>query len=124
MVTRVVFILLLAASASAQPAKNDYSDAKTWLCRPGRQDACAVDLTTTIVAANGSLKRVSARAGVPFRDADRVRDRVRLVPFDDPAAREQPVRSRPGENMQAVCANRRRLAAAAVSCMRICRRAA
>jgi hypothetical protein len=40
--------------ASAQP-KNDYSDGKTWLCRPGRQDACAVDLTTTVVAANGKL---------------------------------------------------------------------
>ena len=57
MFTRVVFVLAIAASASAQPAKNDYSDPKTWLCRPGRQDACAVDLTTTIVAADGTLKR-------------------------------------------------------------------
>jgi hypothetical protein len=44
-----------------QPAaqtKNDYSKAEAWLCRPGRpasEDACAVDLTTTIVAANGKL---------------------------------------------------------------------
>ncbi len=37
--------------------KNEYSDGKSWLCRPGRQDACAVDLTTTIVAANGTLTR-------------------------------------------------------------------
>jgi hypothetical protein len=36
-------------------AKNDYSKAETWLCRPGRQDACAADLTTTVVAANGKL---------------------------------------------------------------------
>ncbi|HKQ72869.1 MAG TPA: DUF3089 domain-containing protein [Blastocatellia bacterium] len=40
---------------AAPQAKNDYSKAETWLCRPGRQDACAVDLTTTIVAANGKL---------------------------------------------------------------------
>ena len=46
-----------AGTASAQPAKNDYSQDASWLCRPGRQDACAVDLTTTIVAANGSLTR-------------------------------------------------------------------
>jgi hypothetical protein len=43
-------------SQTAAPAKNDYSKADTWLCRPGRQDACAVDLTTTVVAANGKLK--------------------------------------------------------------------
>ena len=40
---------------AATVAKNDYSDAKTWLCRPGRQDACAVDLSTTVVAADGKL---------------------------------------------------------------------
>src|SRR5690349_193447 len=39
------------------PAKNDYSKGETWLCRPGRQDACVVDLTTTIVSADGKLKR-------------------------------------------------------------------
>jgi len=39
------------------PAKNDYSKAETWLCRPGRHDACDVDLTTTIVSANGKLTR-------------------------------------------------------------------
>jgi DUF3089 family protein len=42
-------------STSTAASKNDYSDGKTWLCRPGRQDACAVDLTTTVVAANGKL---------------------------------------------------------------------
>jgi hypothetical protein len=56
--------LALAGAAMAQdqpkPAaqpKNDYGDGKTWLCRPGRQDACAVDLTTTVVAASGKLTR-------------------------------------------------------------------
>ena len=39
------------------PAKNDYGKFESWLCRPGRNDACAIDLTTTIVAANGKLTR-------------------------------------------------------------------
>ena len=45
------------AAASQAPAKNDYSKGDSWLCRPGRQDACAVDLSTTVVAANGKLTR-------------------------------------------------------------------
>lgn len=44
-----------APGAASTPASNDYNDGKSWLCRPGRQDACAVDLTTTIVPANGKL---------------------------------------------------------------------
>ncbi|HEX3229748.1 MAG TPA: DUF3089 domain-containing protein [Pyrinomonadaceae bacterium] len=43
------------ANTAAAPAKNDYSKAESWLCRPGRQDACAIDLTTTIIAASGKL---------------------------------------------------------------------
>lgn len=42
---------------AAKPARNDYGDGKSWLCRPGRQDACAVDLTTTVVTADGKLKQ-------------------------------------------------------------------
>src|SRR5262245_20287811 len=34
----------LAAQAAAP--KNDYADGKNWLCRPDRNDACAVDLST------------------------------------------------------------------------------
>jgi hypothetical protein len=54
--------LALAHSGWAQTAKNDYSDPKSWLCRPGAHpngggDACAVDLSTTVVAANGTLTR-------------------------------------------------------------------
>jgi len=45
------------AATAPVPAKNDYSKSESWLCRPGRQDACAVDLSTTIVAANGKLTR-------------------------------------------------------------------
>jgi polyvinyl alcohol dehydrogenase (cytochrome) len=43
--------------SAAAPASNDYADDKSWLCRPGRQDACAVDQTSTIVAADGTLTR-------------------------------------------------------------------
>lgn len=46
-----------AATTALAAAKNDYSKSESWLCRPGRQDACAVDLTTTIVTANGKLTR-------------------------------------------------------------------
>jgi DUF3089 family protein len=62
MLARILFVIAIAASASAQTAKNDYADGKTWLCRPGRQDACVVDLSTTVVAANGTLTREEFRA--------------------------------------------------------------
>ncbi len=48
---------LFAAMAQAQPApaKNDYAKPATWLCWPGKAgDACAVDITATVVRANGS----------------------------------------------------------------------
>lgn len=44
-----------SAAATSAAASNDYNDGKSWLCRPGRPDACAEDLTTTVVAANGKL---------------------------------------------------------------------
>jgi hypothetical protein len=53
--------LAVAASAFAQTAEtpklNDYSADASWLCRPGKKDACAVDLNTTIVKADGSFAR-------------------------------------------------------------------
>jgi hypothetical protein len=49
-----------APPAQAAPAApNNYAEAKSWLCRPGQTDACAVDLTTTVVAADGTLKKES-----------------------------------------------------------------
>lgn len=46
------------APGQAAPAKpNDYGDPSTWLCLPGRKDACAVDERATIVAADGKLTR-------------------------------------------------------------------
>ncbi len=49
-----------AAPAAPTPAaaavdRIDYSRPETWLCRPGRtDDACVIDLTTTVVAADGT----------------------------------------------------------------------
>ena len=68
----LVATLMLGGRCMAQPpspsapstavSKNDYSKAESWLCRPGRQDACAVDMTTTVVAANGKLTRETWKA--------------------------------------------------------------
>jgi hypothetical protein len=65
--------VLAAPSATSQvPAAraleppNDYGDGRSWLCRPGAsgKDACAVDLTTTVVAADGKLTREKWTAAV------------------------------------------------------------
>jgi hypothetical protein len=66
--------LCLTGTASAQQP-NDYSDARSWLCRPGRpagslnKDACDVDQTTTVVAANGTFTR-ETWAAVPNAPID------------------------------------------------------
>jgi hypothetical protein len=63
--------LALVAPAHAQApapapvesvAPNDYGKDANWLCRPGRHDACDIDLGTTVVSADGSLKREAFRA--------------------------------------------------------------
>lgn len=53
-----------APAPAAQPAApvefkpNDYRDDKSWLCRPGRKgDACDVDMTTTVIAADGTMTK-------------------------------------------------------------------
>lgn len=61
----VALFSLMATHAFAQapepsspaPAVNDYAKPENWLCRPDRQDACAADLSTTVVAADGKLTR-------------------------------------------------------------------
>lgn len=48
---------LMTAPAVAQTAypKNDYAKPDAWLCWPGKAgDACAIDLTTTVIKADGS----------------------------------------------------------------------
>jgi Protein of unknown function (DUF3089) len=62
MTKQIVLVFALAASVSAQPARNDYADVRNWLCLPGRQDACAVDQATTIVSADGKLTRENWKA--------------------------------------------------------------
>jgi len=50
-------LAMAGLSAHAQTAlpKNDYSKPETWLCWTGKPgDACAIDLTTTVVKADGS----------------------------------------------------------------------
>jgi DUF3089 family protein len=49
-----------AATPAPAPVldKNDYSKPESWLCRPGRaDDACASDLTTTVIAADGTMTK-------------------------------------------------------------------
>lgn len=49
---------LTAGPVSAQeavPPPVDYAADESWLCRPGRLDACAVDLSTTVIDANGTM---------------------------------------------------------------------
>jgi hypothetical protein len=48
--------------AAAEAPKPDYADPKAWLCRPGAHDACDIDETTTVVAANGTLTKETWKA--------------------------------------------------------------
>ncbi len=68
--------VIAAAPAFAQPAAEaaayvapDYTQDANWVCRPGRADACAADLSTTSVAANGKTKITDvAAAKAPATD--------------------------------------------------------
>jgi hypothetical protein len=71
----VLLGLAFAAPAAAQTASapptakpNDYTDPATWLCRPGRNDACVSDQTATVVAPDGTEKveAWSADANAPI----------------------------------------------------------
>src|SRR5258708_35676526 len=52
------------AQAQAAPmAKNDYSKPEAWLCWPGKAgDACAIDMTTTVIKADGSMSAEAFKA--------------------------------------------------------------
>ncbi|MGF1457157.1 MAG: DUF3089 domain-containing protein [Alphaproteobacteria bacterium] len=43
-----------ATAAAAQTAVS-YGDDASWLCRPGRDDACAIDLDASVVSADGTV---------------------------------------------------------------------
>lgn len=64
----LVAIALLPTSGAQTPVppapKNDYANADNWLCRPGRADACAIDLSTTVVSAGGALTREEFHAEI------------------------------------------------------------
>jgi hypothetical protein len=53
-------MMLVSGSALGEEGgveRNDYGDAAAWLCRPGREDACAIDLSATVVHADGTVRR-------------------------------------------------------------------
>lgn len=50
---------IAGAAAADETQENVYRSPDTWLCRPGRQDICAGDLGSTIVARDGSMTRES-----------------------------------------------------------------
>jgi hypothetical protein len=64
---------LAAQSAPSQPAagpaspaadeRNDYGNSTHWLCRPGKSgDACAIDLTTSVIAPDGTITQETFKA--------------------------------------------------------------
>jgi pimeloyl-ACP methyl ester carboxylesterase len=72
----LVMGLGLSTAACAQPAPNptgpptpnDYAKDENWLCRPGRQDACALDQTATVIQADGktSIETFKADPNAPI----------------------------------------------------------
>ncbi|MEJ8845640.1 DUF3089 domain-containing protein [Variovorax rhizosphaerae] len=56
--------MLAPLAAAAQPAAVEYRADASWLCRPGRTDACSRDQTATRVEADGTL------TVEPFKPAD------------------------------------------------------
>ncbi|MCP5433436.1 MAG: DUF3089 domain-containing protein [Alphaproteobacteria bacterium] len=60
---------LATAGPAPEGDRVDYGDPASWLCRPGRKDACASDQTATVVGPGGSLAVESAeRAKAPGVD--------------------------------------------------------
>lgn len=45
---------VVGPTAAVAATSNDYADPDAWLCLPGREDACSVDLTATVIQADGS----------------------------------------------------------------------
>lgn len=44
-----------ATQTTPPPPRIDYSKPESWLCLPGRDDYCNVDLTTTVISSDGSM---------------------------------------------------------------------
>ena len=58
----LLWFLPLSVSLFSQTLPNNYADDKSWLCRPGRHDACDVDMTATVVNADGKLSKETWKA--------------------------------------------------------------
>jgi hypothetical protein len=57
-VIAMMVVLAPVFAATQTPERNDYAKAENWLCRPDKaNDACSVDLTTAVVAADGTITR-------------------------------------------------------------------
>jgi hypothetical protein len=54
-------LVLLSCGPLLHAAANDYSDPKTWLCRPGVDGPCNADMTATVISADGKLTRETWR---------------------------------------------------------------
>ena len=52
----MILFLLIAAASAQTPAPNDYRRPETWLCRPGRTDACSGNMAAAVVGADGTVK--------------------------------------------------------------------
>ncbi|MCC5885528.1 MAG: DUF3089 domain-containing protein [Gammaproteobacteria bacterium] len=59
---------MLTAAPTLAATPNDYGDPASWLCLPGRDDACAVDLSTTVIHADGrsEVERFRADPDAPI----------------------------------------------------------
>ena len=64
----IVSVAGTAFAQSAAPEKVDYGSPQTWLCRAGAEDACAVDLSTTVISEDGRLtvERFTPSANAPI----------------------------------------------------------
>lgn len=51
-----------AAVAPPPMVHNDYTDPSTWLCRPGRDDACTANLDATVITADGKMSKETFKA--------------------------------------------------------------
>ncbi len=55
----IATLMMAGTSLLAQPdgySPPDYDAAESWLCRPGREDACTINLDTTIIDPDGSMR--------------------------------------------------------------------
>jgi hypothetical protein len=53
----LLFAAITVGAVAQSPAPNDYSNPKSWLCRPDAPGVCDTDLTTTVIQPGGKLTR-------------------------------------------------------------------